>query len=92
MSGPPVAVFAARGRAWVCDALLDSLVWRRKHAGHSADGVLNACRGWRFVAIWEWSSKSEGPAWALQQDGTLGTVWDAERARQGETNLNQEEC
>ena len=65
LSGPPVAeVFAAPRRAWVCDALLESLVWHREHAGDSADGVLNACRGWRFVASGEWSAglKSEGPA------------------------------
>lgn len=51
---PAREVFAAPSRAWICDALLEALKWHREHAAVSADSVLHACRGWRFVESGEW--------------------------------------
>ena len=42
------------------------------------------------VGSGEWGSKGEGAAWALQQDGALGIVHDAENARRGKRVLDRE--
>lgn len=64
---PPAAdVFAAARRAWIYDALLESLIWHHENAAGSADGELNACRGSQFVWCGEWDSGGDGAAWVLE--------------------------
>lgn len=90
--GPSAAdVFAAPMHAWICDGSLESLIWHREHAAGSADGVLNACRGWRFVVCGEWGSKGDGAAWVLEQDKRLDIAQNAGRARREKVGLDPEE-
>lgn len=82
---PPAQVFAAPQRAWVLDALLESLRWHRDHDLLSPNSVANACRGWRWAETGTWDSKRAGVAWAAAQPQApagLGLTADAVQARE----------
>ena len=64
--GPPSnEMFAELPRAWVIEAVVESLRWHRAHEGAGANVVLNALRSLRFAREGIWSSKVEAGRWAL---------------------------
>jgi hypothetical protein len=73
--------FGVVPRRWVLEAISDSLEWHRAHELNSANSILNACRGWRFVATDQFSSKLDGAHWAIQQEGCPAVVERAIAAR-----------
>lgn len=85
--GPaPTKVFGKIPRRWTLEAIADSLEWHRVNELSSANSVLNACRGWRYIATNEFGSKLAGAEWALQKQGCPAVVEHAVEARQsGET-------
>jgi hypothetical protein len=85
--GPaPTEVFGKIPRRWTLEAIADSLEWHRVNELSSANSVLNACRGWRYIATNEFGSKLAGADWALQKQGCPAVVAHALNARlTGET-------
>lgn len=85
--GPaPTQIFGAIPRRWTLEAIADSLEWHRVNELSSANSVLNACRGWRYIATNEFGSKLAGAEWALQKQGCPSVVARALEARlTGET-------
>ncbi|KAB8223132.1 hypothetical protein BDV33DRAFT_48330 [Aspergillus novoparasiticus] len=59
--------FGAIPRRWTLEAIANSLEWHQANELSSANSVLNACRGWRFIVTGEFSSKLDGAKWATQQ-------------------------
>lgn len=80
-------VFGAIPRRWVLEALADSLEWHRLNEASSVNSVLNACRSWRYIASGEFSSKSDGAMWAMQQPDCPAVVGPAIAARKTKDNL-----
>lgn len=68
-------------RSWILEAIATSLDWHQKNELNSANSVLNACRGWRFIATSEFCSKIDGAKWAVQQQGCPDIVSRAIIAR-----------
>jgi hypothetical protein len=65
LSGPPAGeVFAPVPRAWVLEALVQSLAWHREADRAAPNSVLNSCRAWRYLEEGRWSSKTDAAAWA----------------------------
>lgn len=63
--GPPASeLLAAAPRAWVLDAVRDSLTWHAREEPVSPNNVLNACRAWRYAEEGEWGTKAAGATWA----------------------------
>ncbi|PLN83119.1 streptomycin 3''-adenylyltransferase [Aspergillus taichungensis] len=73
--------FGAIPRRWILEAIENSLEWHQANELNSANSVLNACRGWRFIVTGEFSSKVDGAKWALQQPGCPDIVRRAIAAR-----------
>lgn len=73
--------FGAIPRRWMLEAIANSLEWHRANELNSANSVLNACRGWRFIDTGEFSSKLDGAKWALRQQGCPDIVRRAIAAR-----------
>lgn len=73
--------FGAIPRRWVLEAIANSLGWHQENELNSANSVLNACRGWRFIVTYEFSSKLDGAKWAMQQQGCPDIVSRAITAR-----------
>lgn len=73
--------FGAIPRRWILEAIANSLEWYQANELNSANGVLNACRGWRFIVTCEFSSKLDGAKWAMQQQGCPDIVSRAIAAR-----------
>ncbi|KAI9932611.1 hypothetical protein ASPWEDRAFT_33496 [Aspergillus wentii DTO 134E9] len=73
--------FGAIPRRWVLEAIANSLDWHQANEVNSANSVLNACRGWRFIVTGEFSSKLDGARWAIQQQGCPDIVRHAIAAR-----------
>jgi len=87
--GPePAQVFAPIPRIWQLEAIAESLVWHSEHEPTSANTVLNACRGWRYVATGHFGSKRDGCAWARQQPACPVGVLEADRLRQLGSHLS----
>jgi hypothetical protein len=85
--GPdPAEVFAPIPRRWTLEAIADSLEWHRLNELSSANSVLNACRGWRYIATNNFGSKLAGAEWALQKQDAPAVIQHAIEARKtGET-------
>ncbi|GES61652.1 streptomycin 3''-adenylyltransferase [Aspergillus terreus] len=82
LHGPDTTnAFGAIPRHWILEAIANSLDWHQANELNSANSVLNACRGWRFIVTCEFSSKSEGAKWAMQQPGCPDIVSRAIAAR-----------
>lgn len=82
LHGPDTTdAFGAIPRRWILEAIADSLNWHQANELNSANSVLNACRGWRFIATCEFSSKLDGAKWAMKQQGCPDIVSDAIVAR-----------
>ncbi|KAL5355026.1 hypothetical protein BJX96DRAFT_170279 [Aspergillus floccosus] len=82
LHGPDTAdAFGSIPRRWILEAIANSLDWHRANELNSANSVLNACRGWRFIATCEFSSKLDGAKWAMQQQGCPDIVRRAIAAR-----------
>ena len=84
---PPAEVFAPLPRAWIVEALLESLRWHGEQldvAGENA--VLNACRSWRFAEEGDWVSKREAAEWARGRGRDPGLI-DAALAVRGGRGL-----
>ncbi|MBD0317958.1 MAG: DUF4111 domain-containing protein [Thermoleophilia bacterium] len=66
LTGPPAhELFAPLPRAWLLDALAESLRWHRENEGVAGENtVLNACRAWYFVEEGDWVSKLDAAKWA----------------------------
>ncbi len=63
--GPPASeVLAALPRAWVLEAIRDSLAWHSRAEPVSPNNVLNACRAWRHAEEGVWSTKGAAATWA----------------------------
>ncbi|QRO00598.1 DUF4111 domain-containing protein [Archangium violaceum] len=63
--GPPASeLLAAAPRAWVLDAVRDSLTWHAREEPVSPNNVLNACRAWRYAEECVWGTKVAGATWA----------------------------
>jgi hypothetical protein len=84
LAGPPAQdLFAPLPRAWVLNALADSIRWHRENAGMAGENaVLNACRAWYFVEEDGWVSKRDAAAWARARTADPGVVHAALAARQ----------
>ncbi|OOF93015.1 hypothetical protein ASPCADRAFT_209656 [Aspergillus carbonarius ITEM 5010] len=82
LHGPDTTdAFGAIPRRWILEAIADSLDWHQANEVNSANSVLNACRGWRFIVTGEFSSKVDGARWAIQQPGCPDIVTRAIAAR-----------
>ncbi|KAH7014544.1 streptomycin 3''-adenylyltransferase [Microdochium trichocladiopsis] len=82
LHGPAVAdVFAPIPRRWTLEAIADSLEWHRANELTSANSVLNACRGWRYIATNTFGSKLAGAEWARQREDCPAVVERAVAAR-----------
>ncbi|KAL4965908.1 uncharacterized protein BDV14DRAFT_171769 [Aspergillus stella-maris] len=82
LHGPDTTdVFGAIPRRWILEAIANSLDWHQANEANSANSVLNACRGWRFIVTGEFSSKLDGARWAIQQQGCPDIVRSAIAAR-----------
>jgi len=65
LAGPPASeLLAPLPRAWVLEAVRDSLTWHAQAEPVSANNVLNACRAWRYAEEGVWSTKGASAAWA----------------------------
>jgi hypothetical protein len=65
LAGPPAsALLAPLPRAWVLEAVRDSLTWHSQAEPVSANNVLNACRAWRYAEEGVWSTKGASAEWA----------------------------
>lgn len=73
--------FGSIPRRWILEAIANSLDWHQANELHSANSVLNACRGWRFIVTGEFSSKLDGAKWAMTQHGCPNIVGRAIAAR-----------
>jgi hypothetical protein len=87
--GPdPKGLIGEVKREWVIDALRESVNWWERNEGTSADAVLNACRGWRWVRCGVWESKVEGAKWVVENEpGVRGVVESAIEARGSKMEL-----
>jgi hypothetical protein len=66
--GPaPRDVLAPVPRGEVLAALGDSLDWHAAHEPASPNGVLNACRAWRWTRTGRWTSKPAAADWARER-------------------------
>lgn len=63
---PPTEVLTPLPRAWVLDAIRDSLTWHSRAEPVSPNNVLNACRAWRHVEEGVWSTKAAAATWARE--------------------------
>ena len=81
---PPCDLVGPIPRRQVLEALCDSLAWHGAHEPALQQGVLNACRGWRFTEEGVWSSKEEAGAWALARTDDPATVTAALAVRHGD--------
>ena len=79
--------FSALPRRWILEAIMNSLYWHQANELNSANSVLNACRGWRFIITGEFSSKLDGAKWAIQQQGCPDVVNHAIAARKTGASL-----
>ncbi|KAI2994617.1 hypothetical protein CBS147346_10361 [Aspergillus niger] len=80
-SPDPTDAFGAIPRRWILEAIADSLDWHQANEVNSANSVLNARRGWRFIVTGEFSSKLDAARWAIQQQGCPDIVRCAIAAR-----------
>jgi hypothetical protein len=63
--GPPASeLLATVPRAWVLEAVRDSLTWHAREEPVSPNNVLNACRAWRYAEEGVWGTKAAGATWA----------------------------
>lgn len=68
LHGPDTTdAFGTIPRQWILEAIANSLDWHQANEVNSANSVLNACRGWRFIVTGEFSSKLDGAKWAMKQ-------------------------
>ena len=80
--GPDITdAFGAIPRRWILEAIASSLDWHQANEANSANSVLNACRGWRFIVTGSFSSKVDGARWAIQQQSCPDVVRSAIAAR-----------
>ncbi|GKZ30077.1 hypothetical protein AbraIFM66950_007686 [Aspergillus brasiliensis] len=73
--------FAVIPRRWILEGISNSLAWHQANELNSANSVLNACRGWRYIITEQFSSKLDGAKWAVQQQGCPEVVSRAIAAR-----------
>ncbi|MDQ3865367.1 MAG: DUF4111 domain-containing protein [Actinomycetota bacterium] len=85
LTGPPAReLFAPLPRAWLLDALAESLRWHRENEGVAGENsVLNACRAWYFVEKGDWVSKLDAAKWARARTADPNVVDRALDARHG---------
>ncbi len=77
----PDEAFGEIPRRWALGAIADSLAWHQANEANSANSVLNACRGWKFIETGEFSSKVNGAKWAMEQKGCPDIVEQAVTSR-----------
>lgn len=90
-------VFAEPEREAVVRGILQSVAWFRERVSQEengerekemVDGILNACRGWRWFTTGIWGSKVEGGEWVIkshQDVEGVKVVTDALNARRGDS-------
>jgi hypothetical protein len=83
--GPPARQLVAPiPRAWLLDALVDSLAWHAANEPARHQGVLNAGRAWRYAAEGVWSSKDAAAGWVLGRTEDPALVKTALAIRHGD--------
>ncbi len=89
---PPGELIGPIARAWILEALSESLAWHRAaDAIEDDNAVLNACRTWRFATEGVWSSKDEAAAWARSRGATQLIDAAVELRRSGVGELDRGE-
>lgn len=84
VAGPPAReTVAPIPRAYLLDALLESLAWHTAHEQQLHSTVLNAGRAWRYAEEGVWSSKDDAACWALARAADPSLVEDALAIRHG---------
>jgi streptomycin 3"-adenylyltransferase len=67
VAGPPAAdLFPELPHSWVLTQMAEELEWAEAHDAWT-DGVLNACRNWRYLEEGEIGSKLAGAEWAMER-------------------------
>jgi hypothetical protein len=64
LGAPPETVFGEIPQERVLRALLGSIAWHLRNDPRGVQGVLNACRAWRWAEEATWSPKPEAARWA----------------------------
>jgi hypothetical protein len=83
--GPPASqLLAPIPRAWLLDALRDALAWHAANEPARHQGVLNACRAWRYAVDGVWSSKDAAADWVLARTEDPALVQAALAIRHGD--------
>jgi hypothetical protein len=86
IDGPTAAdLFAPIPRAWLLEALMESMAWHRAHEMLSCYSVLNSCRAWRFAEENAMSSKVDAATWAVARWADTGIIENALRLRRGQS-------
>jgi hypothetical protein len=84
--GPrPEEIIGEIPRAWLLEALVESLDWHDAHEPESENARLNACRAWRYALEGAWSSKPAAAAWARERGGDPSSPEVVGRAREAVT-------
>ena len=84
MAGPPPQdIFPEIPRSWILEQMASEIQWAEDHA-EWGNGVLNACRNWRYLEEDIISSKHEGAAWARLRMADPTLVDCAMARRRGE--------
>jgi Domain of unknown function (DUF4111) len=84
LAGPPAhETVAPIPRAYLLDALLESLAWHAAHEQQLHSTVLNAGRAWRYAEEGVWSSKDDAASWVLARAEDPSLVEGALAVRHG---------
>jgi hypothetical protein len=84
---PPAELVAPVPRAWLLDALGQSLAWHAANEPVLHQTVLNAGRAWRYAVEGAWSSKDAAAGWALARTEDPELVRTALAIRHGDRTL-----
>jgi len=85
ITGPPSSeLFAPMPRAWLLEALGESIAWHRAHRRLEPNSTLNACRAWLYCEEGVLGSKSEGASWAIRRWREPSAIESALQVRQGQ--------
>ena len=84
LAGPPAdETVAPIPRAYLLDALLESLAWHAAPELQLHSTVLNAGRAWRYAEEGVWSSKDDAASWVLARAGDPSLVEGALAVQHG---------
>ncbi len=91
--GPPGhQLVAPIPRAWLLDALGDSLAWHTANKPALHQSVLNAGRAWRYAVEGAWSSKDAAAGWVQARTEDPALVQAAVAIRHGDRSQWSRSC